>query len=94
MITEERKARLCLELTLLQKPMWNWKDISQFIQCASAKAIEIKKLAIEAGGKVDFNPHGVQSRYVLKIMGTTPEDEIRKRAIELREGGNPDTESN
>ena len=92
-MTEERKARLCLELTLLQKPVWNWKDVAQFVQCASAKAVEVKKKAIEAGGKVDYNPHGVQSRYVLKLMGTTPEDEIRKRSIELREGAEPNTES-
>lgn len=92
MITEERRARLNLELTLLQKPVWNWKDISQFVQCASAKAIEIKKKALEAGGKVDYNPHGVQSRFVLKLMGTSPEDEIKKRSIELREGADPETE--
>lgn len=92
-MTEERKQRLCLELALLQKPTWNWKDVSQFCQCASAKAIDIKKKALEAGGKVDFNPHAVQSRYVLRLMGTTPEDEIRKRSIELREGAEPKKES-
>lgn len=92
MIAEERRARLNLELALLQKPVWNWKDISQFVQCASAKAIEIKKKALEAGGKVDYNPHGVQSRFVLKLMGTSPEDEIKKRSIELREGADPETE--
>lgn len=90
---EERIARLNLELTLLQKPVWTWKDISQFFGYASAKSIEIKKRALALGGKVDFAPHGVQSRYVLKVYETTPEDEIRKRSIELN-GGNPTKESN
>ena len=93
MTIEERKARLLLELTLLQKPVWGWKDVSEFVQCASARAVEIKKQALELGGKVDYSPHGVQSRYVLKLMGTTPEDEIRKRMIEYQNWAAPKTES-
>lgn len=92
-MTEERKARLYLELTLLQKPVWHWGDIAQFHQCASAKAIELKKLALANGGKVDYDKHGVQNRYVLALMGTTPETEIRKRYIELTGKADPE-ESN
>ena len=93
MTVEERKSRICLELEILQKPVWNWKDIMTFEGCASAKANEIRKRALDAGGKVDYNPHGVQSRYVLKLMGTTPEIEIRKRYIELTGSANPNEES-
>ena len=80
---EERKKRLSLELALLQKPKWHWKEIAQFCECASAKANEIRKKALEAGGKIDYDPHAVQSRTVLALMGTTPEIEIKKRYIEL-----------
>ena len=89
MVTAERRARLSLELTLLQKTKWRWHDIANFYQCASAKANEIRKKALEAGGKIDYDPHSVQSRAVLSLDGTTPEIEIRKRAIELREGADP-----
>lgn len=88
-IDEERKAKLYSELELLQKPVWNWRDIAEFVGCASAKANEIRKRAIDAGGKVDFNPHGVQSRHVLKLMNTTPEIEIQKRRIELTGSADP-----
>lgn len=93
-MTEEREARLCVELTLLQLPVWKSTDIQSFFQCASAKANDIRKQALEIGGKIDYQPHGVQSRYVLKLYGTTPEDEIRKRAIELNGGAEPQEESN
>jgi len=85
-MTEERKARLCVEITLLQKAKWRWNDIATYYQCASAKANEIRKKALEKGGKVDYDPHGVQSRTVLSLEGTTPEIEIRKRAIEMNKG--------
>lgn len=81
---EERKKRLYLELTLLQKTKWRWHDIATFYQCASAKANEIRKKALEAGGKIDYDPHAVQSRTVLALDGTTPEIEIGKRTIELQ----------
>lgn len=89
MITDERKARLTLELALLQKTKWRWKDIATFYGCASAKANEIRKKALEAGGMISYDPHSVQSRTVLSLDGTTPEAEIRKRAIELKEGADP-----
>ena len=88
-VSEERQARLTLELSLLQKPVWHWGDIAKFNQCASAKAIELKKRAIENGGKIDYDKHGVQSRYVLALMGTTPEVEIKKRYIELTGRADP-----
>ena len=90
-MTEERKARLTAELTLLQKTKWRWSDIKAFYGCASAKANEIRKKALEAGGKIDYDPHAVQSRYVLLLDGTTPEIEIRKRVIELNNGASPDS---
>ena len=83
-MNEERKAKLCRELELLQLPKWHWKEICEFVGCASAKAVQIKKQAIELGGKIDYDPHGVQSRYVLKLLGTTPEIEINNRVLELK----------
>ena len=93
MPNEERTSRLNLELALLQKPVWHWGDIAKFVQCASAKALELKKLALDKGGKVDYDRHGVQSRYVLALMGTTPELEIKKRYIELTGKADPQEES-
>ncbi len=89
MPTQERTARLNVELALLQKPKWRWKDIADFFECASAKANEIRKMALERGGKIDYDPHAVQSRTVLALNGTTPEIEIRKRCIELNDGADP-----
>ena len=80
---DARKARLLLELSLLQKTKWRWKDIADFYQCASAKANQIRKAALANGGKIDYDPHAVQSRTVLMLDGTTPEIEIKKRYIEL-----------
>lgn len=93
MTIEERKSRLCIELSILQKTKWRWTDISTFYQCASAKANEIRKAALKAGGKIDYDPHAVQSRTVLALDGTTPEVEIKKRYLELTGSANPNDES-
>lgn len=90
----ERKARLSIELSLLQKTKWRWRDIACFYQCASAKANEIRKRALEAGGKIDYDPHAVQSRIVLALDGTTPETEIKKRYLELTGLENPNERNN
>lgn len=82
-MTKEREERLCLELELLQKARWRWHDIANYFQVASAKANQIRKKALEQGGRIDYDPHAVQSRYVLALEGTTPEIEIQKRVIEL-----------
>ena len=79
----ERIRSLSRELALLQKPKWRWKDICDYYGCSSSTANEKRKKAIEIGGKVDYDSHAVSSRYVLD--GTTPEEEIRKRAAELAE---------
>ena len=89
MTTEERRQRVRLELELLQKTKWRWKDIATFYQCASAKANEIRKAALASGGKIDYDPHAVQSRFVLALDGTTPEIEIKKRYIELTGRADP-----
>ncbi len=91
---EERKERLCLELSLLQKPKWRWKDIATYFQCASAKANQIRKLALARGGKIDYDPHSVTCRSVMELHGTTPEIEIAKRTIELMGAAPKKDESN
>lgn len=91
---EERKKRVIRELELLAMPKWRWKEIREFYQCASAKANKIRKAALAIGGKIDYDPHAVQSRFVLKLDGTTPEIEIRKRHIELTGLSQQETESN
>lgn len=83
MTIEERKERLLLELRLLQMTKWHWKEIAAFYECASAKANQLRKKALENGGKIDYDPHAVQSRSVLALDGTTPENEIKKRHLEL-----------
>lgn len=92
---DEERKKILKELELLRLPKWRWNHICQFCHCASAKALEIKKKALQAGGKIDFDPHAVQSRTVLALMGTTPEQEIQKRCIELKmlEGADPQEES-
>jgi hypothetical protein len=94
---EERKKRLCVEMALLQKTKWRWNEIADFYQIASAKANEIRKAALEKGGKVDYDPHAVTVRSVMSLDQTTPETEIGKRSIELDRllhGTNPIKESN
>lgn len=87
---ESRLKTLYEELRVLQMPKWRHKEIRIFCRCASAKANEIRKKALEAGGKIDYDRHAVQSRTVLALMGTTPEIEIKKRVIELNNGASPD----
>lgn len=91
---QERRARLSLELTLLQKMKWKASDIRAFYDCASEKANRIRKAALASGGKIDFDPHSVTVRSVMALEGTTPEAEIKKRAIEWNEGATPGTENN
>lgn len=81
----QRANEVSKQLSLLQKPKWRWKDICDYYGCSSSTANEKRKKAIEIGGKVDYDSHAVSSRYVLKLDGTTPEEEIRKRATELAE---------
>lgn len=81
----QRANEVSKQLSLLQKPKWRWKDICDYYGCSSSTANEKRKKAIEIGGKVDYDSHAVSSRYVLKLDGTTPEEEIRKRAAELAE---------
>lgn len=90
----ERIKTIYRELELLRLPKWRYKQIMAFCHCASAKANEIRKKALDCGGKIDYDPHAVQSRAVLALMGTTPEVEIKKRCIELNAGADPEpTES-
>lgn len=92
MIPEQRTQRLTLELSLLQKTKWRATDIREFYGYASAKANEVRKLALESGGKVSYDKHAVTVRSVLALDGTTPETEIRKRYIELTGSPAPDGE--
>lgn len=89
----ERKARLSLEVTLLQKTKWKARDIRVFYGCASEKANRIRKAALEAGGHIDYDLHSVTVRSVMALDGTTPEEEIRKRMLELTKGATPGTEN-
>ena len=83
-MTEERKARLEEELTLLQKTKWGWKDIMAFYQVASAKANAIRKRVVGLKGTAPYDEHKVLVKDILEVEdATTPETEITKRRIEL-----------
>lgn len=83
MYLENRAVELRTQIETLQKSRWRWRDICNYYGCASAKANEIRKKALENGGQIDYDRHAVQSRKVLEMDGTTPEAEIKKRLIEL-----------
>lgn len=85
-MNQERLDRLQFELALLQKSKWGWKDLMSYYQCGSEKANQIRKRALARGGKAPFDEHKVLSKVVLLTEDkTTPEDEIRKRVIELND---------
>ena len=84
-------------MALLQMTKWRWNDIASFYQVASAKANEIRKAALGKDGNIDYDPHAVTVRSVMSLDKTTPEDEIKKRSIELDQllhGTSPIKESN
>lgn len=65
-------------LRLLQKPVWNFKDIMVYTNYKQSNACRIKTEAIKkCNGKVPFNTNVVKTSSVLKLLyGTTREEEI------------------
>lgn len=69
---------------LIQKPIWSYKDICEYVGCKTTKAIELKKIAItQFGGAVKYLPNMVKRNAVLELLGTTFDTEIK--AIERSE---------
>ena len=63
---------------LLQKPIWSYHDICEYVKCKTTKAIELKKIAISKfNGAVKYLPNMVKRNAVLEMLGTTFEEEIK-----------------
>lgn len=83
---ETRKDRLDLELSLLQKGKWGFRDVMSYYQVGKNVAYQIIKTAIKNGGQPDGDPTiSAFSKAVIKTHdGSTPAEEIEKRAIERK----------
>lgn len=69
---------------LIQKPIWSYHEICEYVGCKTTKAIELKKIAItQFGGAVKYLPNMVKRNAVLELLGTTFDTEIK--AIERSE---------
>jgi hypothetical protein len=64
---------------LLQKPNWSYQDIAAFSGYGQAKACEIMARAISSfDGKVPFSAHRSKIDSVLKVLGSSLNEELRK----------------
>ena len=62
---------------LLTKPYWDYHDISEYLDCGSTKAIQIKNQALrEFGGSIRYLSQYVTIDSVMECIGTTREREI------------------
>lgn len=83
---EDRKMRLDLELSLLQKGKWGFRDVMKYYKVGKNVAYSIIKTAIAKGGQPDGDP--TLSAFTKTIIathdGSTPLEEIEKRAAERK----------
>lgn len=83
---ETRKDRLDLELSLLQKGKWGFRDVMSYYQVGKNVAYQIIKTAIRKGGQPEGDP--TISAFTKAILathdGSTPVEEIEKRAVERK----------
>lgn len=85
------KAELQAKYQMLTSVSWTYKDIMSYFPHIKSKttAIKIKNRAIdECNGKVKFGDHLVLADSVLKLMGTSREQEIEIIAKAIKELGN------
>jgi len=61
---------------LLLKPCWTFKDIQNYFECSQQKAFNIKKTASEEGS-VPYGKQYVKTDVVLKLYGTSRENELK-----------------
>ena len=66
---------------LLLKPIWNNQDIMYYCGCASTKAVEIHQRAVEIGGQSNVFPKCVKRNYVLKVLETSIEQELKIKEL-------------
>lgn len=64
------------KIQLLQKAIWNYKDIMSYFGFKKNKAIDIKKQAAKEGGFIKVNPSSVTTESVLKLFSTTRTNEM------------------
>lgn len=70
-MTIERRAEL------LAKPYWDYHDISEYLECGTTKAIQIKNQALrEFGGSIRYLSQFVTIDSVMDCIGTTRDKEI------------------
>lgn len=84
--SEDRKARLDLELSLLQKGKWGFRDVMKYYKVGKNTAYSIIRTAISKGGKCEGDTMMVAySKAIIATHdGSTPLEEIEKRAMERR----------
>ncbi len=62
---------------LLTKPHWTYHDISEYLECGSTKAIQIKNQALrEHSGAIKYLAQCVSVDSVMMCIGTTREREL------------------
>lgn len=81
-----RKERLDLELALLQKGKWGYQDVMRYYQCNKNRAYDIIRIARKNGGEcVNDGMRVAYSKAIIATQdGSTPIDEIEKRAVERK----------
>ena len=79
MVSIEKKKELLL------KPVWTYTDIMDYLDVSSTKAFTIKKEAIKNGGSVQYGVHYVKCDTVLKLYGTSREEELQALGKVLNE---------
>ena len=83
---ESRKERLDLELELLQKGQWDFRDVMKYYRIGKNKAYDVIRLARKNGGAVVGNDMMVAyTKAIIQLHdGSTPYDEIVKRGAERK----------
>ena len=75
------------KIKILEKPYWDYLDISAYLECGKTKASQIKSNASINGGSIEYFPKYVKINSVLALFGTTREIEIQN-LINLRKAIN------
>lgn len=83
---ESRKERLDIELELLQKGQWNFRDVMKYYRIGKNRAYDVIRLARKNGGAVVGNDMMVAyTKAIIQVHdGSTPYEEIVKRAAERK----------
>lgn len=65
------------KLKLLHKPMWNYKDVKDYMHCSNDKAYALIRKARKHGGEIEINRNCCTRDSFLEMLGTSAEKELR-----------------